>query len=250
MTNKTRWIIIIIASFCLISLVVGGFFLVSRLKNENKLSSPKIDESDFDREKYTSKVVVYLETKDKQPFTESDIAALDTLLTTKLSDCGYQEIKLAEINDRSRLRLTYFHYNDTDKTEVETNVSKCLVNNKLLFCSGYTNENVLMDGNQYIKTATPEFNSEIEQWVVNITLTEDGARKFSEITSRLIGQQLSVWLGDECLLSAGVQCIIDNGEFYVTINSAEKCKDISAMLTSHGPDSEIVLVTDSIKIYK
>ena len=79
---------------------------------------------------------------------------------------------------------------------------------------------VLLDGTD-AESATPVDNSQPSEgqqagWYVDVRLTPDGARRFAQITRRLVGRQLAVVLDDVVLSAPTVASPITNGRLQVT----------------------------------
>ena len=68
----------------------------------------------------------------------------------------------------------------------------------------------VMDGSS-VKEAAPGYDKTTSAYVVNLTLTDEGAVTFGEITETYIDQQLSVYLDDQMLSNPTIYAPIYDG---------------------------------------
>lgn len=83
---------------------------------------------------------------------------------------------------------------------------------------------IVVDGSQ-IKDATYQFGQTSEnggyQHYVNLEFTAEGAKKFADATSRLIGQAISINLDENLVSAPVVQSAITDGKAVITIGNSE-----------------------------
>lgn len=84
--------------------------------------------------------------------------------------------------------------------------------------SGETAETVLMDGS-YVEDAEAKIQQEQDgstQWVVNLTLNEQGKEKFAEITSEYKDKVVSIWMDDVMISAPTVNDVISDGNAVIS----------------------------------
>ncbi|MBR5587109.1 MAG: protein translocase subunit SecD [Clostridia bacterium] len=94
---------------------------------------------------------------------------------------------------------------------------------------------LVVDGSQ-IKNATYKFGQTSEnggyQHYVDLEFTSEGAEKFADATSRLIGQSISINLDENLVSAPVVQSAITDGKAVITIGSAENAEEEARNLAS------------------
>ncbi len=81
--------------------------------------------------------------------------------------------------------------------------------------TGVTLENIVLEGKD-VKSASAVINSKTSNPEVALELTDEGARKFSEATTRLIGKTISIWMDDTQISAPVVQSAITGGNAVIT----------------------------------
>lgn len=75
---------------------------------------------------------------------------------------------------------------------------------------GVTLENVVLEGKD-VKSASAVIDSKTSNPVVALELTDEGAKKFAEATTRLVGKKISIWMDDTMISDPVVQTAITDG---------------------------------------
>lgn len=84
-----------------------------------------------------------------------------------------------------------------------------------------------------LKKASPVFDNNTGQPIVQLVFTSDGAQKFEQITKKNIGRQLAIFLDNELLMAPTVQTAITGGQAVITGQfTSEQTKQLSILLNS------------------
>lgn len=84
-----------------------------------------------------------------------------------------------------------------------------------------------------LKKASPVFDNNTGQPIVQLLFTGDGAKKFEQITKKNIGRQLAIFLDNELLMAPTVQTAITGGQAVITGQfTSEQTKQLSILLNS------------------
>ncbi len=67
-----------------------------------------------------------------------------------------------------------------------------------------------------LKIAKPAFDPNTGAPVVQLTFTDEGAKKFEQITTRDLGQQLAIFLDNQVLMAPTVQSVISGGQAVIS----------------------------------
>ena len=85
--------------------------------------------------------------------------------------------------------------------------------------AGETAEGIILEGADVV-SATPGMTQDEStgeyQYVVGLTLSDEGREKFAEATSEMVGDTISIWMDDVMLSAPTVQEAITNGECSIT----------------------------------
>lgn len=99
----------------------------------------------------------------------------------------------------------------------------------LKFCEGEDTNKVILEGKADIESASPAWNSEDSQYIVQLKLTKQGASKFASATARLAGSgTISIWMDEVMISNPSVNEAIPNGEAVISGNfTAESATDLA-----------------------
>lgn len=86
----------------------------------------------------------------------------------------------------------------------------------LTFCEGTTQDTVILSGAADVDHAAASVNPETGEYVVSLTLTSEGRSKFAEATTRLVDEQISIWMDDEMISAPTVDEAITDGEAMIS----------------------------------
>ncbi len=81
--------------------------------------------------------------------------------------------------------------------------------------TGVTLEKVVLEGKD-VKSATAVINSQTSNPEIALELTSEGAAKFGEATSRMIGKQISIWMDNTMISQPVVQSAITDGNAVIS----------------------------------
>ncbi len=71
-------------------------------------------------------------------------------------------------------------------------------------------ENIIMTGSD-VQSAKAGYNSQTNQYIVQLNLKDSGKQKFADATERLVGEKISIWMDDECISYPNVNKKINDG---------------------------------------
>ena len=77
-----------------------------------------------------------------------------------------------------------------------------------------------------VSVGTSENSEGIEEYTVNLTFTDEGSKKFADITTERIGESLGIYVEDELVSNPSIRTAITGGEAVIysmdTYESAEQ----------------------------
>ncbi|KUO70740.1 MAG: preprotein translocase subunit SecD [Desulfosporosinus sp. BRH_c37] len=146
--------------------------------------------------------------KDGTPITKDDIDKAKAIIANRVNDLGVSEPIVQADYDKKRIIIDLAGVTDPDKA-----VDILKTTAKLTFRD--TQGNVVLKGDD-LKDAKGGQGQQQGQFVVNLTFSSDGAKKFGDLTTKLIGQRLGVYLDDKLLTNPTVNTPILNGQAEIT----------------------------------
>lgn len=95
---------------------------------------------------------------------------------------------------------------------------------------------ILMDGSSVASAEAgivSDTSTTGSQYVVNLMLTEEGAKTFQEVTTEYEGQTVSIWMDDIMLSAPTVQTVITDGQAQITGDfTAEEATDLANKISA------------------
>lgn len=71
-------------------------------------------------------------------------------------------------------------------------------------------ENIIMTGSD-VQSAKAGYNSQTNQYIVQLSFKDSGKQKFADATEKLVGEKISIWMDDECISYPNVNEKISDG---------------------------------------
>lgn len=71
-------------------------------------------------------------------------------------------------------------------------------------------ENVILTGSD-VQSAKAGYNSQTNQYIVQLSFKDSGKQKFADATEKLVGDKISIWMDDECISYPNVNEKINDG---------------------------------------
>jgi len=144
---------------------------------------------------------------DGAAITSEDIDKAKAIIENRVNELGISEPVVQADYDKKRVIVDIAGIQDPDKA---VNVIKTTA--KLTFRDPLGN--IVLEGDQ-LKDARAG-TSQGGKFVVNISLTSEGAVKFKELTTTYIGQRIGIYLDEKILTNPTVQVVIADGQAEIT----------------------------------
>jgi len=146
--------------------------------------------------------------KNGTPITKDDIDKAKAIIANRVNALGVSEPIVQTDYDKKRIIIDLAGVNDPDKA-VETLKTTA----KLTFRD--PQGNVMLQGDD-LKDAKGGQAQAQGQYVVNLTFSAEGGKKFADLTTKLVGQRLGVYLDDKLLTNPSVNVPILDGQAEIT----------------------------------
>lgn len=156
----------------------------------------------------------------------STIAVIQSRLTQK----GYPESTVVRLgNDGIRVEIPAV----SDPAEILTLIGSPA---KLEFVA--PDGEIFMEG-KHVESAFSGMSPDTGTYVVEFTLTKEGAAIFADYTGRYIGQSLSIYLDGELISDPIVQSVIPNGQGFIDVGDKVAAESLAAQIQSGALPMEI-----------
>lgn len=163
--------------------------------------------------------------------TDTQLEAAKAVIETRLTTGNITDYELYADNGNDRIIVRFPWKSDEKDFDPEAALEEISATAELTFRPGssYTNTSVDSDGNPIFLTPSGETQEVLMKGdmvesaqagideknpakkLVYLKLTSEGAEKFKEITTKYVGQTVSIWMDDVRLSAADVQEVIPNG---------------------------------------
>ena len=101
--------------------------------------------------------------------------------------------------------------------------------------TGTNAENIILEGSDVV-SATPAMTQDETtgeyQYVVALTLSDEGAQKFAQATTAMVGETISIWMDDVMISAPTVQSTITGGEAQITGVDAEEATVLARQINA------------------
>ncbi|MCB8818248.1 protein translocase subunit SecD [Desulfosporosinus shakirovi] len=145
--------------------------------------------------------------EDGTPITNDDIDKAKAIIEKRVNDLGVSEPIVQSDYDKKRIVIDLAGVTDPDKA-----VDILKTTAKLTFRD--PQGNIVLEGDD-LKDAKGG-QGQASGYVVNLSFSSEGAKKFGELTTQLIGQKLGVYLDEDLLTNPTVNTPILNGQAEIT----------------------------------
>ena len=157
--------------------------------------------------------------KNGTPITSDDIDKAKAIISNRVNDLGVSEPIVQADYDKKRIVIDLAGVTDPDKA-----VDILKTTAKLTFRD--PQGNVMLQGDELKDARAGQDTTKAGGFVVNLTFSSDGAKKFADLTTKYLGQQISIYLDDKLLKNPKVEIPILNGQAdidnYATLEAAAK----------------------------
>jgi len=163
--------------------------------------------------------------KNGAPITNDDMDKAKEIISKRVNDLGVSEPIVQTDYDKKRLVIDLAGVSDPDKA-----VSILKTTAKLTFRD--PQGNIVLQGDQLTDAKAGQDQS--GGFVVNLTFSSDGAKKFGDLTTKFIGQRIGIYLDDKALTNPTVNVPILNGQAEITGYSTLQDAADNAVLMRSG----------------
>ncbi len=171
---------------------------------------------------------VFSPDKEDVDITKEDMEAAKSIIETRMVNQNITDYEVYTDSDNHQIIVRFPWAADESNFDAAAAVQELGETALLTFCEGESNEKVILSGATDIQKAEASLNSENQQPIVSLKLTDAGTTKFSAATSRLKGSVISIWMDETMISAPTVNEVITTGEAMISgMESAEAAKELA-----------------------
>jgi preprotein translocase subunit SecD len=174
---------------------------------------------------FNTKIILTPEAADTA-ISQKDADIIKNVIVSRLTGCGFNEYEM-DYDAAQKISLSI----NTDSAGKNLDLLNGLCKaGKITFCD--ENNTVLMD-NSDIKGANVEKGQNGEN-EINLFFTDEGAKKLADITAKLIGQHMDIYMDGSLLTSPAIIDTINGGQAAISPgdNEMKNINNIAVMMNS------------------
>lgn len=180
-------------------------------------------------------VDVTFEPEDDVDATEEQMDAAMEVIKLRLTTLGINDSETYVDYNNSRIIVRFPWQSDESDFDPSAAVDELGQMSELTFRYGSdATGDVILTGSS-VDTATPGYDQQNSQWVVQLHLNDSGKDAFASATAQQAanGGSISIWMDDVCVSTATVNETISDGNAVISGNfTAESAKELADQITS------------------
>ena len=165
--------------------------------------------------------------KNGKAITNDDMDKAKAIIEKRVNDLGVSEPTIQTDYNNKRIIIDLAGVSDPDKA-----VDVLKTTAMLTFRD--PKGNVVLQGNELTDAKAGQDPNNSGSYVVNITFSTDGAKKFGDLTTKYLNQRIGIYLDDKLLTAPTVSVPITNGQAEITGYSTLESAANDAVLMRSG----------------
>ncbi|MDR3598968.1 MAG: protein translocase subunit SecD [Desulfosporosinus sp.] len=165
--------------------------------------------------------------KNGAPITNDDMDKAKAIISKRVNDLGVSEPIVQADYDKKRLVIDLAGVSDPDKA---VDILKTTAQLTFRDPKGA----IVLQGDELSDAKAGQDSTNAGAFVVNLTFSSDGAKKFGDLTTKYIGQRIGIYLDDKVLTNPTVNTPILNGQAEITGYATLEDAANSAVLMRSG----------------
>ena len=181
--------------------------------------------------------------------TDEEAEAVKTVLEDRINYMGGTGGSVEYDREEGVFRVEFTAKGGKEAFETEEAAHRLCERGVLAFCRDEDPDDVIFTGTDGVKKATAAYDDAIDEYVVHLELTDEGAGKFAEATAELIGRKISIWMDDTMISAPTVQTAITGKEAVITgMDSAGDAEKFADRINGGALPFNLTCIENGIKI--
>lgn len=200
--------------------------------------------------------VTFAPSEDAKNVTDQNMASAEEIIKQRLTSLNITDSEVYTDTNKNRIIVRFPWKEDEEDFDPEAAVKELGETAELTFRegtevdeeglpTGVTKQNIILTG-QMVDQATAGYNSEDGGYIVSLKLKSEGAKRFSDATSKLSASKgtISIWMDEDMISAPTVQAHITDGNAIISGNFTSD-EAISLANKINGGALPFKLVTES-----
>ncbi|MBD5143574.1 MAG: protein translocase subunit SecF [Oscillospiraceae bacterium] len=180
-------------------------------------------------------VDVTFEPEDNENATEEQMDAALQVIKLRLTNLGINDSETYVDYNNSRIIVRFPWQSGEENFDPAAAVNELGQMSELTFRYGTDLTGDLILSGADVSSASPGYDQQNDQWVVQLQLNDSGKEAFATATTEQASSNgyISIWMDDTCISSATVNEAITNGQAVISGNfTSESAKELADQITS------------------
>ncbi len=188
--------------------------------------------------------------KEDADITDDDMDSAKQIIETRLVNQGITDSEVYTDYDNHQLVVRFPWQSDEETYDPTAAINELGETAMLTFYEGANNTGkVVLQGANDIAGASAGFNSETNEYVVNLELTSEGKEKFAAATAANIGKQISIYMDDTLLSAPKVNDVITDGNAIITGDfDADSATDLASKINAGALPFALTVDNDKLQV--
>ncbi len=161
--------------------------------------------------------------------TDEDMQAAETVINTRLLNQNITDSEVYTDLENKQIIVRFPWQSEEVDYDPNAAIQELGETAMIIFREGQdASGEIILQGSQHVESAAAVFDSQTNEPVVQLTLTDEGARLFATATEELQHQVISIWLDDQMLSYPTVNDVITNGQAIISgMGTAEAAEELA-----------------------
>ena len=161
--------------------------------------------------------------------TDEDMQAAETVINTRLVNQNITDSEVYTDLENKQIIVRFPWQSEEVDYDPNQAIQELGETAMIIFREGQdANGEIILQGSQHVESAQAVFDSQTNEPVVQLNLTDEGARLFATATEKLQRQIISIWLDDQMLSYPTVDDVITNGQAIISgMGTAEAAQELA-----------------------
>ena len=171
---------------------------------------------------------VFSPDKSDVDITDEDMDAAKAVIDARLVNKNITDYEIFVDNSNNQIIVRFPWAADESNFDATAAVQELGETALLSFCRNENKDDVILSGAADIKHAQAGYLQNSTECIVELQFTDSGTAKFSQATSELVGQTISIWMDDTMISAPSVNEAIPNGQAYISgVGDIEEAKALA-----------------------
>lgn len=152
--------------------------------------------------------------------TEQQMESVKSILDLRLVSQNITDYEIYPDYTNDRITVRFPWKSDEKNYDPDAAIQELASTAKMVFRGGTSQDGEELLTGSDVKSASAAYTQSSgqskAQYVVSLEFTDEGKQKFADATQQYYGQQISIWMDDQCISAPTVNSVITDGKATIT----------------------------------